>query len=622
MNTIFERNLDLLAKYQPNSYKKITEYVEGKYQSTNKDIDKIVLARQDDLVINLILVCNAKQFLLCNHEDPISQSYLWIDKYIDPSNKADIVFGLGMGFHLEVLLSSFENKKVIVVEPNIELFLQILNIRNMELIIKNSEIFLEESTETILNRVYELLWDTEKGGVQCQPFEVYSYIFENSWEELRNKFIKKIENFTVDITTRRHFGELWTNNNVKNLGKIGKASNAGGLVNCFNGIPGIIVSAGPSLSKNIHLLKEVKDKCVIIAAGTAVNLLENNGITPHFMAGIDAGEAEASRHSKVKSTDIYFIYSNQVAPGSLEYYKGPKFLMNYPVDLYTADFLDFAEIKTDFFQSGPTVSNTCFDVLLKMGCNPIILIGQDLAYTDEKKYASGIYDKVLNQLTEREKEGFIIKKDIYGNNVYTKTSFLSMKNWFEGYFEAVKDKVEIINATEGGLNIEFARNDTLKNVIDKCNFQEQVITSRIAEIHNRHGFPKDIDDKLKDYRQHIDSEIRKLEEFSRKQLKLVNLIKRDVYHPSKDKRAFDKIVFRVSEITNQVVSSPIYYSMLQNIIEIEFYLIKAEVDRATKELTAYEEVKDIFINAIIKQNNILVEAINKIKGILEKSDCN
>lgn len=618
MNNILGKNLILLEKYQPNSYRKIIEYIDGKYKSTNEDIERILLARQDDLVLNVLLECNGKQFLLCDHENPITQAYAWIDKYVDPTNKADIVFGLGMGFHLEVLLTSFEDKKIIIVEPNIELFFQILNIRNLELIIMRSEIFLEEKPETILDRVYELFWDTEKGGVQCQPFEVYADVFEKQWDDLRNKFIKQIENFTVDITTRRFFGELWVENNVKNLRKVIKASNADGLINSFKGVPGILVSAGPSLKKNIDLIRELKGKCVIVAAGTAVVLLEKSGIIPDFMAGIDAGEGEVIRHRNVKSTDIYFIYSNQVAQGSLECYKGPKFLMNYPVDQYTADFLNHSGIRSEFFLSGPTVSNTCVDMLFKMGCNPIILVGQDLAYTDEKRYADEFKGSLLNQISKEEKEGFVIKKDIYGNDIYTKTSFLSMKNWFEAYFEAVKDKVEVINATEGGLNIEFARNDTLQNVIKEYTFNQQSISSRIDEIHTCYRFKDDIDEKLKEYGIHVDSEIKKLEVYAKKQLKLVDLLRRDVYHPSKDKRAFDKIVFRVSEITNQVVISPIYKTMLQNLIEIDFFLIKSEVDRAIKYLTTYEEVKDIFIDAIIKQNSILKDALDKIKDILDE----
>jgi hypothetical protein len=53
-----------------------------------------------------------------------------------------------------------------------------------------------------LERLNRLFWDTEKGGIQCQPLEVYAEIFKEAWEELRSKFIKQAENFSVDFATR------------------------------------------------------------------------------------------------------------------------------------------------------------------------------------------------------------------------------------------------------------------------------------------------------------------------------------------------------------------------------------------------------------------------------------
>jgi len=155
----------------------------------------------------------------------------------------------------------------------------------------------------LLERINSLFWDTEKGGIQVQ-------MFPEMWDKLRDSFIKLANNFTVDIATRRKFGELWVHNNIKNLNKICEASNAGVLVGKFKGIPGILVSAGPSLEKNIHLLKGLEDKCVIMAAGTAVRIMEDFGLAPHFMVGIDAGAKEGEIHSNVKNKDIYFIYPN------------------------------------------------------------------------------------------------------------------------------------------------------------------------------------------------------------------------------------------------------------------------------------------------------------------------
>jgi len=125
-------------------------------------------------------------------------------------------------------------------------------------------------------------------------------------DKLRDSFIKLANNFTVDIATRRKFGELWVHNNIKNLNKICEASNAGVLVGNSRAFRYIGIGRA-FLEKNIHLLKGLEDKCVIMAAGTAVRIMEDFGLAPHFMVGIDAGAKEGEIHSNVK-TKIYILF--------------------------------------------------------------------------------------------------------------------------------------------------------------------------------------------------------------------------------------------------------------------------------------------------------------------------
>ncbi len=615
--SVFEKNLSLLKSCQPHVFNKLNAYIRGEYVPLNNSIERIALANQDDIIINMLVTCNGSGHLICDHEDPISQAYNWIDRYVDPSSKADIVFGLGFGYHIEVLITSFKNRRVTVIEPDMELFYQILKVRNMEFIITKADIFVDEPVDAILGKLNTLLWDADKGGIQCQPFEVYGEMFPKLWDDLREKFLKTAHNFNVDISTIRLFGELWVHNNIKNASRLCEASNAWGLAGNFRNIPGILVSAGPSLSKNVHLLKELKSKAVIMAAGTAVNVLERYGVTPHFMVGTDGTEGEAEIHKKVQSRDIYFIYSNQVATGSVESYKGPKYFMNFPVDVYSERFLKYAGIHSELFASGPSVANTCFDLLLKMGCNPIILVGQDLAFTGGIKYAGEeVQGQAHDDSADYEKKGYTLTKDIYGQDIYTRADFMSMKNWFEMYFEKAKDMVDIINATEGGLNIGFARNDTLGSVIRKGSFREVDIESKIREIYKSNLFGEEVKNKLKAYNESIYQEIERLSQCSKRQKKLADLIKRDVYHPVRDKKAFKRTVEEISTLADAVIESPIYDSVLKRIIEIEFYLIKVELERALKETSNYGSVKGAYMNAIERQNSMLEQKLQKIKNML------
>jgi len=104
--------------------------------------------------------------------------------------------------------------------------------------------------------------------------------------------------------------------------------------------------------------------------------------------------------------------------------------MNYPIDMYTAGFFEYAGIKSDFFLSGPSVANTCFDILFKMGCDPIILSVRTWRLHTEAcmqvRCGNG-----CRRCRGSKKKGYVLAKDIYGNEVYTTRPFLAMRNWFE-----------------------------------------------------------------------------------------------------------------------------------------------------------------------------------------------
>ncbi|OPZ90989.1 MAG: hypothetical protein BWY74_02119 [Firmicutes bacterium ADurb.Bin419] len=260
-------------------------------------------------------------------------------------------------------------------------------------------------------------------------------------------------------------------------------------------------------------------------------------------------------------------------------------------------------------------------MLNKMGCDPIILVGQDLAFTYGSNYANQEPGAVISSTGEN-KGMYVPAEDIYGNAVYTIPAYLAMRNWFEGYFEKLAGKVEIINATEGGLNIEFSRNESLAAVMETYKFKQQDIEERIKEIYREGRFKDTINDDLQSYLRYVLGEVDKLETLSKKQLELVKLVENDGCDPKKNSREYERVLNSINDISGKVVDSPIYASLLRNLIEIDFYLIKAEVDRATKALTDYRDIKAVFTNAIIGQNRILGESLSKIKAFISESEKN
>lgn len=76
-------------------------------------------------------------------------------------------------------------------------------------------------------------------------------------------------------------------------------------------------------------------------------------------------------------------------------------------------------------------------------------------------------------------------------------------------------------------------------------------------------------------------------------------------------------MFKIANLADEVTTSPIYYPLLQNQVQIDFFLIKLEIDQAIAGMTYYDEVKEHFLNAMRKQSSIIQEKLDMILKIFE-----
>jgi hypothetical protein len=616
-NEVLEKNKKSLKQSHKRVYNKILEYEKGHYCPLNASVEKILLARNEELVVNMLIKIDGRDYTLIESDNPVEESYKWIEEYIKPSSGIDVIFGIGFGFHLEIMAKSFPNKKLVIIEPNMDLFYQIISVRNLTAVFDCSELYVDEDLNTSISNIKRLYWDTEKTELQCTPLIIYMKMFKTIWDELREKFLKSVQNFIVDVNTRRIHGEDWVENYITNLKKIKEASDASVLFKSFSGIPGILVSAGPSLEKHMKYIKKLKGKALIAAAGTAVNILERNGIIPHIMCGVDSGEVEASIHKKVKSNDIYMCYSNQISQGSLESYKGPKFLIDYSFDTYTKGFYKMAQICTQSFYSGPSVANTLFDIMYKAGCNPIILAGQDLSFKDEKVYAEKEHDYVIDINDRNKNKMYVEDYDVKGNTTYTKPDFVVMRNWFEEYFQHLLGKVKVINCAEEGLNIKYCDNMSFESLMEKYDFEDVDLPDILAKAFIKGKYDDKTDIKRKDYESFCINEIETILINAEKQNRYLTEIKKGLLKKTLDEKRFLYLNEEISQINEKLFASPVYDLILKHIIEIEIFIKKGEFERKIKNIEDQYIIFNYYKDYINSQNEFLKNRLSKVLDYLK-----
>jgi hypothetical protein len=235
------------------------------------------------------------------------------------------------------------------------------------------------------------------------------------------------------------------------------------LANKFKNIPAIISGAGPSLDKNIHLLKNFYDKALIFVGGSALNIFSKYNIKHHFSGFIDPCHLFKRFKNNYFFEDTFF-YTNQMSHHNLSIVHSNKVLVSdygaFPLKRWIYDQLN---IKQAVFEAGFNVTTFLIKVAAFLGCNPIYFVGLDLCFK-KNKYAKGV-TKTANTYEH------VKIKNIDNETVYTQKDWILAKKWIENFALTNKD-IKFINIIDGGLKLENVSNVKLPDIKDslKRNF--------------------------------------------------------------------------------------------------------------------------------------------------------
>lgn len=308
--------------------------------------------------------------------------------------------------------------------------------------------------------------------------------------------------------TRTGFVTLMLNNvatcrNVaNNLGRYATTPPLDVLRDAYKGKPAVLVAAGPSLAKNMHLLHELvakdegrktKDECesgevagsgrraVIIAVQTMLKPLLAAGIEPDFVTSLDYNTVSTRFFENLEESGstghVHLVAEAKANWNVLDVFRGS---MSLAHNDFAAKLLREAVPPREGLKAGATVAHLSFYLAEYLGCDPIILVGQDLGFVDGLYYKPGtaIHETWgvelgrFNTLETKEWERIvrsrtILRKipDIHGHPMYTEEQFFVYLQQFERDFAA--SRCRVIDATEGGAKKQGVQVMTLRQAIDE-----------------------------------------------------------------------------------------------------------------------------------------------------------
>lgn len=397
-----------------------------------------------------------------------SEFRAWLSPYNLNLYSVIFVYGSAIGYpfeHLQGWLELDKSRRLILLEDDRELYEKTLQNEGAKAYLNHSQVsffFLPEKDEEKL--FYEL---AQLAGVHQTLF-----ISSPNADEKKGDYYKAIYEFIRFgyLTYINEFldgAEAHFKNFYKNITRWVESSPLSAFFDRFKGIPALVVGAGPSLGKNIDLIKDLKFKALIISGGTAVNGLNASGIDPHLCVGLDPFDTTIARALASTSFLTPYIYKERHNEKALSSVHGPLVYldggMSFKIEKW---FQDKFKLINHPVEMGTNVLNCAISIAYHLGCRTIVLAGIDLALSDNKIYAPKIrrhattYKSISAMGPEEE---VLLSKDIYGKPVNTLKKWLRESIWI-GDFQSKHKDLKLVNATEGGIGFPYVQNIPLKYI--------------------------------------------------------------------------------------------------------------------------------------------------------------
>ncbi|EDP8247502.1 DUF115 domain-containing protein [Campylobacter jejuni] len=397
------------------------------------------------------------------YQDPIKELQTMLNTYNDKYLLYPVLYfyGFGNGILFKALLQNKNHQHIVVFEKDIEIIWIMFHILDFSHELQSARLMILENDKLQAQDYTELC--SSKPFFQFSRIyflELMSHYYERFHEDILGLNKKLAENFKNIILRNGNdpldalqgieqfvynLPQMITHPSYKEL--LSKRKNLSDTA--------IIVSTGPSLTKQLPLLKKYANKATIFCADSSYPILAKHGIKPDYVCMLERTEITAEFFNNdfwEFDKDIVFVCAGVVHPKAIEYLKGKTFIITQKVLAfpYYINLKDFS-----YTAVGLSVAHTLSYLATYLSHKNIIFIGQDLAYAENGNSHPDDYQNSANYESQMYEHILTIA---YGGNgkVETHSIWLLFKNWFENEMIPNTRKMGITtyNCTEGGARIE------------------------------------------------------------------------------------------------------------------------------------------------------------------------
>lgn len=422
--------------YWEKNMTELQEHAEDEYQELYKTLSSAPISSSDRykqmFAINgqptVKVKCQNKEILIHSSVNPEYQSQVWAEDVLKEIGREYVIYGMGLGYHIQALLKADDVCKVIVLENSIELLTEAFRDLDWVNYIKQKRVRIFYNSNAI--KLMEKFSAWISGREFCIYYPSLCITEEESVRE-------RLEDFFVSVNSMREQAHLLEENFYKiNRMELPECSI---LKSCFKKRTIAIVGGGPSLDEQIDDMKKYREQMKIWSVGTAARKLINEGIIPDLIVIEDAQENMYKQVCNLPTEHIPLLLLSTASAQILDYYKGQSYVAyqkGYDLAEKRAQ-----ELGVQTYQTGGSVTTLALDVALRFGADKIILIGVDLAYTDNRSHASGMGYEI------KEGKEYRMVTSTDGRQIKTSRNLDIYRKWIE--HRIVEENIPILNTGRG-----------------------------------------------------------------------------------------------------------------------------------------------------------------------------
>lgn len=481
LKQMFQKNLQLLTPWIRETVLKIDE----------KELWEKVEVTYNDEGHPICRYHEGSKSFKITSDRPFKEAELWCRDI--PQKGAGAIFMYGSGFAYS-LFELFDKKSphtlVVLFEENIYLFTAMLYYFDMEPIVRTKKIAFFIGDVGHFAKAFNKFFFSIVFVSCTSPVFAFTHNaqrnFKNQYLNIHKYIFSQLGLFVFYIGNDHLDNLIGFCNLIANIKEVMKNPYISCLKNKYKDVPAFIIANGPSLDKNIHELKNIQGRGLIISTESAIIPLMRNNIRPDILTIIERSKYTYIYHFENVEypDDIALLCLGLVDKQVFPNFPGeriPIFRNGEAINQWINRHLGDGSA----IDAGANVSHLAFELAVYLGANPIVLVGQDYAYGPEG--ATHSKDAVYSEEKGKYAREIIKSKPVVYVESNEGTMIPSIQLWVD-FKRGLEDKIAthsyktVFDATEGGARIRGTKYVKLSQVIKE--YCTEPISYRVHELIN------------------------------------------------------------------------------------------------------------------------------------------